>query len=582
MRRRPVPTLSVATLAILLSWPAPSSAQTTLIALSPPTLSWGLVPVHGAGEAKVVAVQNATNAPTTFKSITITGDFAIASNTCGASVAARASCLVGVTFSPTAFGSRLGTLTFTDDGPDSPQTVPLTGTGSGPLTFSPTSLVFGSQRVGTTSPSRYVTLTNHLTIALSISTAGVTGDFTISRNTCGASIGPGLRCFIEVTATPTAVGERTGQLSVASGNLAAPLVVNLTGSGTTRGLTIARQYHTATLLNNGLVLIAGGTVCTPFCSTLASAELYDPATRTFHATGSMSAARDHHTATLLNNGMVLIAGGQGAGNSLASAELYDPATGTFTPTGNLKVARHQHTATLLKNGMVLLAGGFSRVGRNLPTFLADAELYNPATKTFMPTGSLNTARDEHTATLLNNGIVLIAGGGNRAPTYLTSAELYDPATGTFAITGPLNTARYLHTATLLNNGMVLIAGGAEPNGGSGAIASVELFNPETRSFAPTGNLNIARYRPAAIQLNNGMILVAGGVDNKDSILTGAELYNPAAGTFTATGSLSIARTAHTLTLLNNGKVLAAGGVAESSIASAELYDPASGIFTTTQ
>lgn len=540
------------------------------------------MPVRGTGEAKVVAIQNPTNATVTFSSITTTGDFTIASNTCGTSVAARANCLVGVTFSPTAFGSRAGTLTFVDDAANSPQTVPLSGTSSGPLTGFPTSLVFGSQRVGTTSPGRAVTLTNHLTTALVISSASATGDFAITRNTCGTSIGPGQKCFIEVTATPTAVGARAGQLNIASGNPATPLVVNLTGAGTTTGLTIARQYHTATLLNSGMVLIAGGSVCTPFCSTLASAELYDPATRTFRATGSLSVPRDHHTATLLNNGMVLIAGGQGAGNSLATAELYDPTTGTFTATGNLKVARHQHTATLLKNGMVLLAGGFSRVGRNLPTFLADAELYNPATKTFTPTGSLNTARDEHTATLLNNGMVLIAGGGNRSPSYLASAELYDPATGTFTATGALNMGRYLHTATLLKNGMVLIAGGAEPNGGPGAIANVELFNPETRAFAPTGNLNVARYRPAAILLNNGMILVAGGVDNKDSIATAAELYNATTGTFTATSNLSVARTAHTMTLLSNGMALAAGGVAENSIASAELYDPATGTFTTTQ
>ena len=109
--------------------------------------------------------------------------------------------------------------------------------------------------------------------------------------------------------------------------------------------------------------------------------------------------------------------------------------------------RNQHTATLLANGKVLVAGG----GDNLAT----AELYDPATGTWTFTGSLNAGRGAHTAALLSDGKVLVAGGGDN----LATAELYDPATGTWTFTGSLNAGRYLHTSTLLTNGRVLIAGG---------------------------------------------------------------------------------------------------------------------------
>lgn len=241
---------------------------------------------------------------------------------------------------------------------------------------------------------------------------------------------------------------------------------------TTGSLNVARIWHTATLLNNGMVLISGGEI--PTGNTTASAELYNPATGTFTTTGSMTTERNFHTATLLNNGMVLIAGGLApTGNTSASAELYNPTTGTFTTTGSLNSARLYHTATLLNNGMALIAGGTGSPNTLIP--LAGAELYDPATGIFTATGSLNTARHRHTATLLNNGRVLIAGGeagGNGISTLLASAELYDSATGTFAATDSLNTARLYHKATLLNNGRVLIAGGDNL---SGILASAELY-----------------------------------------------------------------------------------------------------------
>ena len=162
---------------------------------------------------------------------------------------------------------------------------------------------------------------------------------------------------------------------------------------------------------------------------LADAELYNPATGTFSTTGSLNTPRYYYTATLLNNGMVLVVGGQNSSDVLASAELYNPATGTFTPTGSLNTARTRHTATLLNNGMVLIAGGSDYGIVDFGQALASAELYDPATGTFAPTSNMNIGRVWDTATLLNNGMVLIAGGYGYDQ-WLSSSELYEPATRT--------------------------------------------------------------------------------------------------------------------------------------------------------
>jgi hypothetical protein len=372
-----------------------------------------------------------------------------------------------------------------------------------------------------------------------------------------SSSAPGV-ATISTTGLASAVWAGQTTIEAALGAISGWTTLTVTNFVFTGSLNTARIYQTATLLNNGLVLIAGGYSGVYNGSSLASAELYDPASGTFTPTGSLNTARVFDTATLLNNGMVLIAGGYSfsSSSSLASAELYNPATGTFTLTGNLNTAREGHTATLLNNGMVLVTGG------------AIAELYNPATGTFTSTGSLNSARVGDTATLLNNGMVLLTGGA--------SAELYNPATGTFTSTGSLNSARSYYTATLLNNGMVLIAGGTENGSGSASLASAELYNPATGTFTPTGSLNIARLSHTATLLNNGMVLIAGGYDGNVPGLAIAELYDPTTGTFTPTGSLNDARYYCTATLLNNGRVLMAGGYGSSSypLASAELYEPA--------
>jgi Galactose oxidase, central domain/Kelch motif len=330
----------------------------------------------------------------------------------------------------------------------------------------------------------------------------------------------------------------------------------------TGNLNTARVYHTATMLLNGMALVTGGYDTLNPLHASASAELYDPASGTWTATGSLNTGRGEYTATLQSNGMALVAGGSDGSSILASAELYDPASRTWTPTCSLNTARADHTATLLPNGMTLVAGGFDG-----SSILASAEL-SDGCWTF--TGNLNTARADHTATWLpNNGMVLVAGGYDSSFNPSVSAELYDPASGTWtAATASLNTARAEHTATLLSNGMALVAGGFDDTGN--ASASAELYDPASRTWTPTGSLNSARARHTATLLPNGTVLISGGFNN--GALTDAELYDPASRTWTVTGSLNSARRNHTATLLPNGMVLAAGGLHfDSILASAELY-----------
>jgi hypothetical protein len=294
-----------------------------------------------------------------------------------------------------------------------------------------------------------------------------------------------------------------------------------------------------------------------------SAELYDPATGKFQPTGEMNLARVGQAAVLLRSGKVLVVGGWIGHGCTDSAELYDPATGKFTTISKMTTKRGQPSATLLANGDVLLAGGADR--GDTPGGIASAEVFHAATLTFEPVCSMHYGRISHTATLLNDGRVLIAGG--RGERLTASAELYDPKTKQFTLTGSLLTARYKHTAGLLPDGRVLIAGGSDERDWHGSMSSAEIYDPHTGKFTATSPLNDGRFKlpDEAVQLASGQLLIAGG-----SKLV--EIYNPATGKFlVASGQLSDAWHFMTETRLKDGRVLLTGGYPNNDRCTAEAW-----------
>jgi IPT/TIG domain/Bacterial Ig-like domain (group 2)/Beta-propeller repeat/Galactose oxidase, central domain len=364
-------------------------------------------------------------------------------------------------------------------------------------------------------------------------------------------------------ATSVGAGQTNIVATVDSVSSSANLTVGMFASAGT--MNSPRSGHTATVLNNGKVLVTGTYVGT--------AELYDPISGVFSLTaGNPNVARGLNTATLLNDGTVLIVGGFDTNGTLASAEIYNPATGTFTFTGSLSTPRGSHTAVLLNDGTVLIVGG-NDANFNV---LASTEIYNPATGTFSGTGNMNSARVSPTATLLNDGTVLIAGGYDSTGTSLNTAEIFAPNSRTFTPAPNMSSARQSHTATLFNDGTVLIAGGFDQN--SNALANAEIFNPVAGTFTATGSLNSARSGHTATLLNNGTVFVAGGDDSNGDYFTSTELYDPATATFAVQGNMAVNRFNHTASLLNNGTVLLAGGQSAGgdliiTLAKAELYQP---------
>lgn len=315
-----------------------------------------------------------------------------------------------------------------------------------------------------------------------------------------------------------------------------------------------RSAHTATRLKDGRVLLVGGMISVIGQELpTASSEIFDPRTNTIQPGGKMTAPRAGHTATLLENGDVLITGGVDEKQPIASAELYRAVSGDFVAVGAMQISRERHSAALLKNGLVLITGG------TIMSPSEKAELYDPKTQIFRQISPMNARRAAQTSTLLPDGRVLIAGGAESASSILQSVEIFDPQNDSFKLAGQMQASRFKHSAVLVTDGKVLLLGGSDEREWSGRRNSVEVYNPAKNSSQTVGAMNRARFKlPNSVVLSNdGNIVVAGSGRR-------VEIFDAATNNFlVSAGTLEDEWFYATATPLPDGRVFIAGGYNES-------------------
>jgi predicted Ser/Thr protein kinase len=369
------------------------------------------------------------------------------------------------------------------------------------------------------------------------------------------------RTSAPLSSTARRVTRRQALIGVA---IASPLIVGAAGYGVWRrfglasqggagtagtpSMRAARALHSATFLDSGKMLVAGGRDSN---GALGSAEMFDPATNSWSDAGALASPRYRHTATLLPDGQVLIAGGQSSDTEfLATAERYDPATNTWALAGSMAAPRSQHTATALPGGQALVAGGF-----NAGAYLATDERYDLVTNSWTSAGAMTSPRSQHAAAPLPNGQVLVTGGFGGAE---NGAERYDTASNAWTRVGSMAYGRIGHVASILPGGRVLVAGGDNTNKSGSYVVDAEVFDPNGSLWSAAGEMATGRIGHTGTSLPQGDVLIIAGKDATGAIAT-VERYDPKKNTWSQAGQIAMARWLHTSTLLNDGRVLVAGG-----------------------
>ncbi|HET8631842.1 MAG TPA: kelch repeat-containing protein [Thermomicrobiales bacterium] len=384
-------------------------------------------------------------------------------------------------------------------------------------------------------------------------------------------------------ATPTSPASP----SAAAGSPASPRVDVGVGSWAPAGMLAApRMGHTATLLNDGTVLVVGGSSGSGGAPVeLGTAERYDSVSNTWRPAAPLAEPRTGQTATLLPDGTVLVTGGEGAGGELADAERYDPGTDRWSPAGRMATPRAGHTATLLADGRVLVAGGETTTSDGRVAAVATAEIYDPATNVWSAAGTMAEGRSNAAATVLDKDHVLIAGGASSGGGALSSAEVFDVRAGRWQTTASMAVARLNYTLTLLGNGLAIAVGGGSSGAtGPGGLAllaapgggpNAELCNPAAGTWSPAAAVAVDPTFHTATLLRDGRLLVIGGIAaGGGQYLSSAEEYDPTANSW-LTIPMTAPRAHHTATLLPDGTVLVVGGEDRQgdALATAERFMP---------
>ena len=353
----------------------------------------------------------------------------------------------------------------------------------------------------------------------------------------------------------------------------------------TNSMSFARGTHTATLLPDGRLLIAGGDDGSGRLDAIIDvAELYDPSTGRWEPGGVMGRQRTQHAAVLLNDGRALLVGGagvvqakideQGIEQPLIETDLFDATNDSWSFTGETSIPRDNLAATLLANGSVLIAGGDDGKGTDT-SILASAEVFDPATGQWSSTGSMSQTRQGHSLVALGNGTALVA-GGDAGDDPFQSVEIYDPASGAWSGGADMAEARERFAAVVLQDGKVLVVGGG---GTDGRLASAEMYDPGAGTWSSAAEMSTPRLKPAAVVLQDGKVLVVGGL-GAGQFLGTAEIYDPATDSWSDAGSMETGRGFHAATLIDDGRVVVTGGFGFSGPTnSTEIYDPDANTWT---